>query len=329
MNIQQQYALIEQLTRQREGNQLCTCMGNIIHELTGSSYIKLHIINSEPNDLSAANDPPDTSSPLLSSVLTEQDLKIIKGIDPNLYNIEHPFVRHDNFTIMPLHADTSILGMILIDKEIPQQHQALLKVLLRIFVNQFTLINYCMKDALTGLLNRQAFDKIMKRLIDGQEMPGRRKDDKPGAWYFALADIDHFKNINDQFGHIYGDEVLLLFSRIMNQSVRGDDLLFRYGGEEFAIALRNVNGETSNAVLERLRRNVESFSFPQVGKVTISIGYTCIKSNNMISTITDAADKALYFAKEHGRNQTHHYERLVENGQLNPASYDSQDVELF
>ena len=329
MDIQRQYSMIEQLTRQREGSQLCANMGDIIRELTGSSYIKLHIINSDPNDLNAANEDPAVAENVLSSALTDDDLQIIKSVDPNLYNFDHPFVRHNNFTIMPLHAESSILGMIMIDKDVPQQHQALMKVLLRIFVNQFTLINYCMKDALTGLFNRQAFDKIMKRLISGQEMPGRRKDDKPGDWYFALADIDHFKHINDQFGHIYGDEVLLLFSRIMNQSVRGDDLLFRYGGEEFAIALRNVNGETSKTVLERLRRNVESYSFPQVGKVTISIGYTCIKSNNMISNITDAADKALYFAKEHGRNQTHNYERLVESGQLNPTTYDSQDVELF
>ena len=150
-----------------------------------------------------------------------------------------------------------------------------------------------------------------------------------GDWYFALLDIDHFKKVNDRFGHIYGDEVLLLFSQIMNDTFRDDDLLFRYGGEEFAIALRNVNDQSSNIALERLRSNVEAFEFPQVGKVTVSIGYTCVKPVQMISTLTDAADKALYFAKEHGRNQVCSYDQLLKKGRLTVQDFSKQDVELF
>lgn len=329
MDLAQQYTMIENLTRQRDGNKLCAIMGDIIHKLTGAKYLKLHIVNDGGNEVSAANDNPIENTGFLSTSITEEDLQLIQSVDHQRFDAESPYLAQSGFTVLPLYDDASILGMILIDKDIPEQHKLFIKVLLRVFINQYTLINYCMKDALTGLFNRQAFDKIMKRIIDGQEMPSRRKDDAPGDWYFALIDIDHFKQVNDQFGHIYGDEVLLLFSRIMNQSFRGDDLLFRYGGEEFAIALRNVNNDTSNLALERLRNNVEKYDFPQVGKVTISIGYTNIKPNIMISTITDEADKALYFAKEHGRNQTHHYERLIQNGLLSANSYDSQDVELF
>ena len=330
MDLAQQYKMIENLTRQRDGNKLCAIMGDIIHKLTGAKYLKLHLVNEGGNEISAANDNPIESSGVLSTSISEEDLQLIQSVDYQRFDAESPYLAQNGFTILPLYDDASMLGMIIIDKDIPEQHKLFTKVLLRVFINQYTLINYCMKDALTGLFNRQAFDKIMKRIIDGQEMPSRRKDDAPtGDWYFALIDIDHFKQVNDQFGHIYGDEVLLLFSRIMNQSFRGDDLLFRYGGEEFAIALRNVNNDTSNRALERLRSNVEKYDFPQVGKVTISIGYTNIKPNIMISTITDEADKALYFAKEHGRNQTHHYEHLIQSGLLSANSYDSQDVELF
>jgi len=328
-DIEHHYALIERLTHQREGNQLCAAMGQIINELTGANYIKLHFINNESNDLSTTSDGLDNEQSLLSCKLNKIDLDIIKTLDTNTFDSEHPFIPHKAHTVMPLYSDMSVLGIIIINKEVPEKHKALLKVTLRIFVNQYTLINFCMKDALTGLFNRQAFDKIMKRLIDGKSMPSRRTKDAPGDWFFAIVDIDHFKQVNDKFGHIYGDEVLLLFSQIMNQSFRDDDILFRYGGEEFAIALRNVDEGTSNQALERLRYNVENFDFPQVGKVTVSIGYTSIKANNMVTSITDAADKALYFAKENGRNQIHHYEQLINNGSITATDYASEDVELF
>ncbi len=328
-DIDHHYTLIERLTRQREGNQLCASMGKIINELTGANYIKLHFINNASNDLSTTGDDLGNDQNMLSCKLNQIDMEIIKNLDTDTFDCENPFIKHNNYTVMPLYSDLSVLGIIITDKDVPEKNKALLKATLRIFVNQYTLINFCMKDALTGLFNRQAFDKIMKRLIDGKSMPSRRTKDTPGDWYFAIVDIDHFKQVNDKFGHIYGDEVLLLFSQIMNQSFRDDDLLFRYGGEEFAIALRNVDDTTSVQALERLRYNVENFNFPQVGKVTVSIGFTSIKANNMLTSITDAADKALYFAKENGRNQIHHYEQLVNNGSIVPTDYASQDIELF
>lgn len=329
MDIAYHYALIETLTTQREGHKLCAAMGKIINELTGAHYIKLHIANDSSNELSNSDSGTDEEGNILSCSLSEDDFKIIDKIDPKAFNPKGPFLKQGNYTVVPLYSDQSILGMILFDTDVPEENKALLRMTLRVFINQYTLINYCMKDALTGLFNRQAFDKIMKRLIDGQDMPHRRHNDTSGNWFFAMVDIDHFKQINDRFGHVYGDEVLLLFSRIMNQSFREDDLLFRYGGEEFAIALRNVDEDTSNLALERLRKNVEQYDFPQVGKVTISIGYTSIKENNMIASITDAADKALYFAKEHGRNQIWNYDQLIQNGSIAVSDYASEDVELF
>ncbi|HLF24652.1 MAG TPA: GGDEF domain-containing protein, partial [Burkholderiales bacterium] len=143
-----------------------------------------------------------------------------------------------------------------------------------------------------------------------------------------VVDIDHFKNVNDRYGHLYGDEILLLFSQTMVEAFRGADLLFRVGGEEFVIVLKGVDLERALFVLERFRRTIEEKSFPQVGTITASIGASTITANDLSTSIIDRADKALYYAKSNGRNQVHAYENLVAAGKLTDAKHDSA-AELF
>ena len=100
----------------------------------------------------------------------------------------------------------------------------------------------------------------------------RNVQDNSTHW-LAVSDIDFFKRVNDDFGHLYGDEVLLLMANIMRETFRGTDILFRFGGEEFVIVLRSTNQQGAHQALERFRITVEEYDFPQVGNVTISIGY--------------------------------------------------------
>lgn len=197
--------------------------------------------------------------------------------------------------------------------------------ILRIYLNLTLFINKNERDALTGLLNRKAFDERLESLMQRS----RRHADSDEQACFAFLDIDHFKQVNDRYGHLYGDEVLLWFARIMEETFRHTDMLFRYGGEEFCVILNKADLAKSIKVLERFRAAVEGMDFPIVGRVTVSIGVVNIDHADPLSTIIDKADKALYYAKNHGRNQVNSYEQLVVDGLLHEEAREESGIELF
>jgi len=196
-----------------------------------------------------------------------------------------------------------------------------------IYGNFFSLINEGERDTLTGLYNRRTFDAKLARMLIVQksikhaEMENRALSDQREfkleecAWLVTI-DIDYFKRVNDQFGHVAGDEVLLQLAQKMKESFRSTDLLFRFGGEEFVIILEPIPYDKVWLTLERFRKAIEGHEFPLVGAVTISTGFAGIREQDYPVTILDYADKALYFAKEHGRNCIHSYEKLLETGHL-------------
>ena len=144
----------------------------------------------------------------------------------------------------------------------------------------------------------------------------------------VLLDIDHFKRINDNFGHAAGDEVLTALGHTFTLGLRGSDTVCRFGGEEFVILLRSTSKEDAKMIFERFRENVARYPFPQVGTVTISIGFAHIDPFEPAVGIIGRADQALYFAKSNGRNRVCHYEDLVSSGELRiEVSQDS--VEFF
>lgn len=204
---------------------------------------------------------------------------------------------------------------------------ALANYLLRIYSNQIILMGKGEFDALTGLLNRQAFDERMKKLMSSDGVIGR-DGETANSLCFAILDIDYFKQVNDQYGHLFGDEVLLLFARLAARSFRQCDMLFRYGGEEFAVILGHKL-DRAVVALERFRAHVEHYDFPQVGKKTISIGVVEIDRRELLSTIIDKADRALYYAKNNGRNRLCAYETLRESGLVTDARKSGGEVELF
>ena len=202
--------------------------------------------------------------------------------------------------------------------------------LLSITYNFRSLLSENQKDKLTGLLNRQTFDESINKIQslnlnmisdlsdDKWMMQDRREYDKDQERFFlAIIDIDDFKSVNDQFGHIMGDEVLLLISHLMKQAFRAKDLLFRFGGEEFIVLIQSQDKEEAYKVLERFRNKIEGHRFPQINRVTVSIGATVISGAHFFAAdIIGRADKALYHAKKNGKNQLHFYEDLLSEGHI-------------
>jgi diguanylate cyclase (GGDEF)-like protein len=193
------------------------------------------------------------------------------------------------------------------------------------YVNQVQLHDNKERDLLTRLPNRQSFDMRLFQVCEyfREHHLSDAVQDK-GSW-IAMLDIDHFKAVNDSFGHLYGDEVLLHFSQIMEKSFRYNDFLFRFGGEEFIVILNLVDMASAKEVFQRFRETIAQFKFPTVGRVTVSIGVTHIDSNALPASLLDYADKALYHAKGAGRNQVIFYEDM----DIEVLAENDSDIELF
>jgi diguanylate cyclase (GGDEF)-like protein len=142
-----------------------------------------------------------------------------------------------------------------------------------------------------------------------------------------VVDVDHFKAVNDKFGHLYGDEVLILVANLLQSSFRAQDRVFRFGGEEFVVLLRSTTLDNVKKIIDRFRMNVESHDFPQVGRVTVSVGFVSIGAFDSPVVTLGHADQALYYAKSNGRNRACHYDDLVANGLLHAVA--SNDTAEF
>jgi diguanylate cyclase (GGDEF)-like protein len=158
------------------------------------------------------------------------------------------------------------------------------------------------------------------------EQERRQHSDTEKQW-LAVVDVDHFKLVNDKFGHLYGDEVLILIANLLTSSFRAQDRVFRFGGEEFVVLLRSTTLTNAQKIIDRFRTNVESHDFPQVGKVTVSVGFVSISAFEAPVIILGRADQALYYAKSHGRNLACHYDELVNGGLLH--TIESNDTAEF
>ncbi|MEO1889870.1 MAG: GGDEF domain-containing protein [Cycloclasticus sp.] len=156
------------------------------------------------------------------------------------------------------------------------------------------------KDALTGLKNRGAFDKAIGRAVSSQS-----KVDTT----LIMRDIDHFKRVNDSFGHLVGDRVIRYVSALLTQVMGPEHHVSRYGGEEFAILLSNQSIDTASQLANKVRIAMSNSKLQRkdsgetIGKVTVSAGISVLKTGDSIDSFIDRADKALYKAKETGRNK--------------------------
>jgi diguanylate cyclase (GGDEF)-like protein len=232
-------------------------------------------------------------------------------------------------TVFPIQVGQAVSGLLVVNTRsaMSSRHSEFVLGILRILQNHLALLEYGQRDSLTGLLNRKTFEgrfeKLRQKAWQKEEGAGQPRQ----AW-LGLLDIDKFKSINDTYGHLFGDEVLLLTSQLMKRNFRGADQLFRFGGEEFLVILDDASEAGAQTAFERLRAGIETANFPQVGKVTISIGYTRIACGDTHTLSIERADAALYYAKDHGRNNVQQHEALVASGALS-SHVDTEEVELF
>lgn len=158
-----------------------------------------------------------------------------------------------------------------------------------------------LEDSLTGLYNRRYFDRALKSEIERSSREHR-------PFGLAIIDIDHFKRVNDTWGHDSGDEVLKAIAMMMNKNIRQSDILVRIGGEEFAVIMPNIRHQVAKDVMDRLRLDIENAIIP-IGDIeirsTVSIGIAVHEPSHFLSSdeLYKQADQALYQAKETGRNK--------------------------
>ena len=210
----------------------------------------------------------------------------------------------------------------------PKPHEVhLVNGVLRILHNHLVVLDYGERDQLTGLLNRRTFEASFGKLRERTRELARTTGSGWASW-LAVLDVDRFKSINDSHGHLFGDEVLLLLARLMNDTFRVTDQVFRFGGEEFVVVIDGADESGAARAFERFRAKVELFRFPQVGRATISIGYTQINPDDIPASAVARADAALYYAKQNGRNRLDCHESLVRAG-LIARKEERSEVELF
>jgi diguanylate cyclase (GGDEF)-like protein len=151
-------------------------------------------------------------------------------------------------------------------------------------------------DKLTNLYNRRYFEEtVTYKIVE--------LDKKKSTISMLIIDIDHFKNVNDTYGHNIGDSVLAKAAMIIKQCLRNEDILVRWGGEEFVVILPFTNVQEGTVIAEKIRTSMESHIFKYVNKITVSIGVAEKIAEESFEDWFKMVDKAMYKAKESGRNR--------------------------
>lgn len=163
-------------------------------------------------------------------------------------------------------------------------------------LEQFSLEERASRDHLTGAYNRSYFDENIEEILESAQKRNRYIG-------FIMLDIDHFKNVNDTFGHDVGDTVLKHLVTAIRYSIRNEDMLVRFGGEEFLLVIETDTAGTLNRIAEHVRQRIEDEHFETVGRITCSLGMTIHVPGELISQSIKRADVALYKAKGNGRNK--------------------------
>jgi diguanylate cyclase len=157
-------------------------------------------------------------------------------------------------------------------------------------------------DPLTALLNRRGFDRCVTALVAASE-PGL------AGCTLLVGDIDHFKRVNDTYGHVFGDQVIKGVAQIIQRVVKGNDVAARLGGEEFAVLLPNTPLHGGITVAEQIRAGVANTRIKKSGtnifvdKITLSVGVAVGGESDTLESLIERADKAMYHAKQTGRNR--------------------------
>ena len=182
-------------------------------------------------------------------------------------------------------------------------HDRLMKTcssIVSILLERKALRRLSMTDKLTGLWNRVKLDN---QLQVSKAAYSRNNQN----YCVMILDVDHFKSVNDTFGHNAGDMVLIELANILKQTVRANDIVGRWGGEEFMVLVAESDSSKAQIVAEKIRTAVQAHEFPEVGNITVSLGLFEVNQDIGVLEVISCADQALYKAKENGRNQVSIY----------------------
>jgi diguanylate cyclase (GGDEF)-like protein len=186
------------------------------------------------------------------------------------------------------------ISVYMILKDIENISLKLLYLLNKISLDNIS--NIALKDSLTGFFNRHILDTVLAKEISRVKRYNYKLS-------IIMIDLDNFKKINDTYGHLVGDEVLMHFARVVKSNLRESDYAFRYGGEEFLILLPHTDLDGAVTVAERIRKQIEDYKFPVAKKITVSCGVKeLINLDNPYLDI-EMADRYLYIAKKSGKNK--------------------------
>jgi diguanylate cyclase (GGDEF)-like protein len=302
-----EFSAIAQLTRQADFRSLCRTTLEAVQVMLPNNAIEI-LEAFDPRGTTSPNSPAPQG---VRRMTDGQDIVAPEWLKAAMLMERH----HEQLPVINTADEQNIvcLGVLsgmyrflaIAGNPLPEKLAGVVRVA-TIFAHLLTLMDRFERDPLTDLLNRQSFDYRFEELMARHRRDPQRTRIDHGPW-LAIADIDDFKRVNDSYGHVYGDEILQQFADLLRESFRTEDLLFRYGGEEFVIILNNTDPAGAAFALERFREKVSSYAFPTVGRVTVSVGWVPIESQSLASDLIHRADQALYKAKQAGRNRVLSY----------------------
>jgi len=224
-------------------------------------------------------DPDSKSEDFKELWETISSKQVYKGTLKNISKDKKAY--YVDTTIVPfLNKDGTILEYMSISYDVTSHIQAL---------------HYAYTDNLTKVHNRNKFEEVFAYELKQTKRYG-------STFTLAILDIDHFKNINDTYGHLVGDEILIMLAKSVNQNIRESDFFARWGGEEFVLLMNNSTLESTTVALENLKKVIESLNHNIAKTVTASFGFTQVTDKDTLESALNRADKALYEAKNDGRN---------------------------
>jgi diguanylate cyclase (GGDEF)-like protein len=236
-------------------------------------------------------------------------------------------------TYFPLYADTRSdeQGVIEVHSgsALAYDEVQIIEQLRHIYRSMYTLLEYSDRDPLTGLLNRKSLDDAFysailaefdgvqpnpKTQVKDADVDAERRHRLPPNYWLGMVGVDNFGVLSDKNGHLIAEEVLLLVARVLNNTFRTHDRIYRFGGEYFVVLFFCPDESQALGAFERLRANIEKFNFPQAGRVTVSAGFTNILTDDSPSTALERTEQALVFAQKNGRNRVCSHLELVRKG---------------
>lgn len=269
-----------------------------VNEMISSTYSALYI--------------GDYSSPPSNNLLLAESLA--SGQEPGRGTPETK--------IIPISLLSGQTLSLLANSECSEEQLMDLRQILTVYQNQHEHLNRANKDKLTSLKNRRAFDAEYEHLTESGSS-------SVSGHILAVIDIDFFKNINDKYGHLVGDETLIALSNLMKEFFIREDHLYRFGGEEFVVLIQNCTVASADKQLNELRLKIAEYAFAQIGKMTVSIGFIQLEPGVDNNLLFERADAAMYNAKESGRNCVKNYEALIEHEIIKPVVQREGEIELF